>query len=71
MARSKPRAWTAKEEEFVREHYGKRSTKEIAEALGRKPLMVHSKANHMGLYIRGPKQTTRLQALRQLYGSVE
>ena len=71
MARSKPRAWTTKEEEYVRERYGKQPTKEIAEALGRKPLMVQSKANHMGLYIKGRRKTTTLKALKQLFGSVE
>lgn len=61
--------WTPEEEEFVRQHYGKMPTKDIAKALGRKVPMVYSKVNYMGLYIKGPQKKSVLSHLRDLYQS--
>lgn len=64
--------WTPEEEEFVRECYGKMPVKEIARILGRKVPMVYSKANDMGLYIKGPRphNESLLQSLRDVYQGV-
>jgi len=62
--------WTPDEEEFVRECYGKMPVKEIARVLGRKVPMVYSKANEMGLYIKGPHKPSLLQGLRDVYQGI-
>lgn len=54
----KPREWTEAEKEFLRTHYGKVPTAEIARQLGRKPPMVWSKAYSMGLRLK-PDQRRR------------
>ena len=59
--------WTTSEVEYVRQNFGKLPTKEIAQKLGRKPPMVFSKANELGLYIRGKRRPNVLQAVRGLY----
>jgi len=61
--------WTAAEVELVRKNYGKIPTREIADMLGRKVPMIHSKANELGLYIQGPRPYHKplLQKLREVY----
>ena len=38
--------WTAEELEYIRQHYGKMPTRELAAVLGRTPASVKSKANY-------------------------
>lgn len=41
--------WTEKEEEYLVKHYSKKSTGDVAKALGRSKLSVRSKAQNMGI----------------------
>ena len=56
--RHKATPWSEGEEDYVREHYGKTPTAEIARKLGRRPAMVWSKAYDMGLRLK-PDQMRR------------
>lgn len=49
--------WTAEELEYIRQHYGKMPTREIAAVLGRTPASVKSKANYMSVaYAKPPAE---------------
>jgi len=49
--------WTADEVEYIKIHYGKMPTREIAAVLGRTPASVKSKANYMSVaYAKPPAE---------------
>lgn len=49
--------WTADELEYLKSHYGKMPTREIAAVLGRTPASVKSKANYMSVaYAKPPAE---------------
>ena len=48
--------WTAEELEYIRQHYGKMPTREIAAVLGRTPASVKSKANYMSVAYAKPAE---------------
>lgn len=50
------RPWTADELEYLKSHYGKMPTREIAAVLGRTPASVKSKANYIGIAYTKPAE---------------
>ena len=50
------RPWTADELEYIKIHYGKMPTREIAAVLGRTPASVKSKANYIGIAYTKPAE---------------
>lgn len=48
--------WTAEELEYIRQHYGKMPTRELAAVLGRTPASVKSKANYIGIAYTKPAE---------------
>ena len=50
------RPWTADELEYLKSHYGKMPTREIAAVLGRTPASVKSKANYMSVAYAKPDE---------------
>lgn len=50
------RPWTADELEYLKSHYGKMPTRELAAVLGRTPASVKSKANYIGIAYTKPAE---------------
>ena len=50
------RPWTADELEYLKSHYGKMPTRELAAVLGRTPASVKSKANYMSVAYAKPDE---------------
>jgi len=50
------RPWTADELEYLKSHYGKMPTREIAAVLGRTPASVKSKANYIEIAYTKPAE---------------
>lgn len=50
------RPWTADELEYLKSHYGKMPTRELAAVLGRTPASVKSKANYIEIAYTKPAE---------------